>query len=168
MCRLGCDLMYQNREQFKALLSADDSNKLLAARNIKLITGFSDSSIFSRVDTVADYKIPEEHKKTMPAVENTYTRPAIKTSSDWLDCASKNSGIPRWVLLTAILAAVLIALFLSFSADKREESDADKNGKLDERYLIKNEFIPEKQVEVAALDVEFKKLPKHANNCEEV
>lgn len=46
-----------------------------------------------------------------------------KESGDWLDCASRNSGIPRWILLTAILSAVLVALWLSFSTEKRNSQD---------------------------------------------
>lgn len=48
-----------------------------------------------------------------------------KDSGDWLDCASRNSGIPRWILLAAISSAVLVALWLSFSSDKKSLQDED-------------------------------------------
>lgn len=70
-----------------------------------------------------------------------------------MDCASRNSGIPRWILLSAILSAVLIALWLSFSTEKRNGSEEEiqeidiPDEKLliasDELSLIKDETILE-------------------------
>lgn len=81
----------------------------------------SDPSIKSQLEIGfnIDYKIPETHIRTMPIEIKELT----KDSGDWLDCASRNSGIPRWILLTAILSAVLVALWLSFSTDKRNSQD---------------------------------------------
>lgn len=81
----------------------------------------SDPSIKSQLEIGfnIDYKIPETHIRTMP-IE---IKGLSKDSGDWLDCASRNSGIPRWILLTAILSAILVALWLSFSTDKRNSQD---------------------------------------------
>lgn len=66
-----------------------------------------------------------------------------KDSGDWLDCASQNSGIPRWILLAAISSAVLVALWLSFSSDKKNSQD-ENNMNVDipdDKLLIANHEI---------------------------
>lgn len=151
-------------ENADALLLLEPSQDLIEADD----DVFEDPSILSQIDSGFDkYKIPETHTKTMPVAKDTaniHSSVVVKApAGDWLDCASKNSGIPRWILLTAILSAVLIALFLSFSSEKREEnnSNAKKGSKVDDWYLVKNEFNPEKESKTAVLDVQFTAPPKY-------
>lgn len=75
-----------------------------------------------------EYKIPETHIRTMPINDgaDSYGIPPDMTikqyqpAGDWLDCASRNSGIPRWMLISAILLAVLLGIWLIFASEKRE------------------------------------------------
>lgn len=90
----------------------------------------NDPNIQSQLDFGhnVEYKIPETRIQTMPIEQIIdYNNQKQVTGGDWLDCASRNSGIPKWILLTAILAAVLIALWLSLSTDKKGDADDDVN-----------------------------------------
>jgi hypothetical protein len=42
--------------------------------------------------------------------------------SDWLQCASRHTGIPRWMLAVAIATAALSALWLCLSPEKMTDS----------------------------------------------
>lgn len=171
VCKIGCDLLYQNKDLYSSHLFSENADALLLLEPSQDFIEadddvFEDPSILRQIDSGFDkYKIPETHTKTMPVAKDTANIVIVKKSpvGDWLDCASKNSGIPRWILLTAILSAVLIALFLSFSSEKREEnnSSTEKGSKGDNCYLIKNEFIPEKESKTAILDVQFSAPPKY-------
>lgn len=93
-----------------------------------------------------------------------------QNTGDWLDCASRNSGIPRLILLVAITAAVLIALWLSFSTDKRTEGDED-----DDENLIKYDMVNEEKqnmdyVEKVPLDddIEFSEPSKYMQEDQKV
>ncbi|XP_065171260.1 transmembrane protein 59-like [Atheta coriaria] len=78
------------------------------------------------VDGQRDYKIPESMYRTLP-IETLFeelTKPMNPPpSGDWLDCASRNSGIPKWILVSAIISAILVALYLSISSEKKVISD---------------------------------------------
>lgn len=100
-----------------------------------------------------EYKIPETRIRTMP-IEQIIDFNQKQNSGDWLDCASRNSGIPKLILLVAIVSAVLIALWLSFSTDKRVEVDDDDD------HLIKEFVDVEKQMENNFDCVEFSEPSK--------
>lgn len=135
----------------------------------------SDPSIRSQIDVnyKTAYKIPETRIRSMPIEDTNIERKdrvvmrVSVTSGDWLDCASKNSGIPRWVLLSMILSAVLMALWLSFSTEQKEEQSEDgateKCGSLrqDECCLILNEHVPEKDPAIFEKEVDFSEPPKY-------
>lgn len=124
------------------ILEEEDSNIVLAEPDLEILESdlLSDPSIRSQLEIGfnIDYKIPETHIRTMPIEFKDDTTVIIKhDSGDWLDCASRNSGIPRWILLTAILSAVLIALWLSFSTEKKKTAD-------DEQLILEDEHFDEK------------------------
>lgn len=48
-------------------------------------------------------------------------------AGDWLDCASRNSGIPRWILISAILLAILLGIWLIFASEKRETLQSNEH-----------------------------------------
>lgn len=133
--------MFKNRRLLKSAFSDDIMLVISDSTDTNL---FRDPNVVSALNSISGYKykMPEVQVKTMPIV-TVKTLPA----GDWLDCASRNSGIPRWVLLTAILAAVLVALFLSFSAERRDDSSATaENEKIDRQYLVKSDKkYPEKE-----------------------
>lgn len=113
------EIVQQAKEEEKVLVSPE--------RDIDLEM-LSDPSIKSQLYTQAgDYKIPETHIRTMPI--DKIKEDKKKDSVDWLDCASRNSGIPRWILLTAILSAVLVAVWLCFASEKKnsKEKEIDEN-----------------------------------------
>lgn len=127
ICKIGCDLRAKN-----GLSNIyDENNVSLFGPNMD----FLESDEVLRYEVVHgyyyQYKIPEAYVKTAPARKGK-----LHNKNDWLDCASKSSGIPRWVLLSAILSAILIALFLSLSADRQQE-EAERN-KDDKCCLIKD------------------------------
>lgn len=118
----------------------------------------SDPSIKSQLEIGfnIDYKIPETRIRTMPieVQEKFLTK---DQNVDWLDCASRNSGIPRWLLILPILLAVLIALWLSCLTEKQKNQDCLDDGRdvdvSDEKLILaddevaKNADLPEKEVE---------------------
>ena len=50
-------------------------------------------------------------------------KPTSFGGSDWLQCASKHTGIPPWLLAFAIFAAVLSAVWLCLSPEKVAEQN---------------------------------------------
>ncbi|CAH1112520.1 unnamed protein product [Psylliodes chrysocephalus] len=155
ICQTGCNLMAKEQESFISTFLIETENSIVLAspdREIELDL-LSDPSIKSQLEIGfnIDYKIPATNIRTMPIeIEEEFK---VKETGDWLDCASRNSGIPRWILLSAILSAVLIALWLSFSTEKRNGSEEEiqeidiPDEKLliasDELSLIKDETILE-------------------------
>ncbi|KAJ8917771.1 hypothetical protein NQ315_010677 [Exocentrus adspersus] len=126
ICKTGCDLIAKQEDFANNDFVIDSEENIVLAspdREIEFDL-LSDPSIKSQLETGfnVDYKIPETHIRTMP-IEVSEEEITIKESRDWLDCASYNSGIPRWILLSAILSAVLIALWLSFSTEKRSNQE---------------------------------------------
>lgn len=133
----------------------------------------SDPNIQSQLDFGynVEYKIPETRIRTMP-IEQMIDYNQKQNTGDWLDCASRNSGIPRLILLVAITAAVLIALWLSFSTDKRAENDMD-----DDENLIKEDLVSEEKnymdyIEKVPLEdddgIEFSEPSKYAQEDQKV
>ncbi|CAH1974005.1 unnamed protein product [Acanthoscelides obtectus] len=149
ICKTGCDLMAKEQESLtSALLIEAESTIVLASpdRDIELDL-LSDPSLKSQIEVGfnVDYKIPETHIRTMP-IEISEEEINIRETTDWLDCASRNSGIPRWILLSAILLAILVALWLSFSSEKhviQEEVIADI-GIPDDKLILENDTASEK------------------------
>nr|CAH7763659.1 unnamed protein product [Callosobruchus chinensis] len=126
ICKTGCDLMAKEQESLTSALLIEEENTIVLAspdRDIEL-DFLSDPSLKSQIEVGfnVDYKIPETHIRTMP-IEISEEEINIRETSDWLDCASRNSGIPRWILLSAILSAILVALWLSFSSEKHVNQD---------------------------------------------
>lgn len=98
-----------------------------------------------------EYKIPEAKIRTMPIDDHWRTEEIVEAiddrrgnsqlqqqqpSGDWLDCASRNSGIPKWFLLLAIIVAILAALFLSISSERKLIIDVEDDFDLEARLLI--------------------------------
>ncbi|XP_018573306.1 transmembrane protein 59-like [Anoplophora glabripennis] len=176
ICKTGCDLI-ANQEVFVTdFVIESEENIVLASPDREIeFDLLSDPSIKSQLETGVDYKIPETHIRTMP-IEITEEEITVKESRDWLDCASYNSGIPRWILLSAILSAVLIALWLSFSTEKRNNQEPtvmldindDKMilisdaGEKDPKLLETNPGIYNSQ------EVNFSVPPKYSVECEKV
>lgn len=51
------------------------------------------------------------------------TKPSVSIpGSDWLQCASRHTGIPRWLLASAIAVAASAVTWLCFIADRSVES----------------------------------------------
>ncbi|CAH1170494.1 unnamed protein product [Phaedon cochleariae] len=130
ICQTGCNEMGKIQENLVSNLLIETENSIVLASPEQEIEFdvLSDPSLKSQLEVGfnVEYKIPETHIITMP-IEITEEVIQVKESGDWLDCASRNSGIPRWILLSAILAAVLIALWLSFSTDKRNNQEEEEN-----------------------------------------
>ncbi|KAG5880536.1 hypothetical protein JTB14_026769 [Gonioctena quinquepunctata] len=146
ICKTGCRIMAKEQENLVSTLILETENSIVLARPDGEIEFdfLSDPSIKSQLEIGfnVDYKIPETRIRTMP-IEITEEEIRVKESSDWLDCASRNSGIPRWILLSAILSAVLIALWLSFSSEKRnslEEEMADVDVP-DDKLILENDDV---------------------------
>lgn len=80
---------------------------------------------------------------------------------DWLDCASLNSGIPKWILLSAIVVALLVMLYLlCMSRDDAEILDKifqHELGTSIESDLIKSDLLMDEKIDY--LDVDIKKDP---------
>lgn len=133
----------------------------------------SDPSIKSQLETGVDYKIPETHIRTMPIPEEGVT---LKEPRDWLDCASYNSGIPRWILLSAILSAVLIALWLSFSTEKRNSQEPTIMLDItDDKMILINDdtekdpkLLESNPCIYSSQEVNFSVPPKYSVECEKV
>lgn len=126
-CNKGCDEMAKKWKieiPFLIISPDDDVNTIvLAEPDMEILeTEMSDPSIKSQLEIGfnIDYKIPETHIRTMP-IRFSETRYVEKESSDWLDCASRNSGIPRWILVSAILSAILVALWLSVATKQVDD-----------------------------------------------
>lgn len=69
------------------------------------------------------YKIVKKFFQSIDySVSSEYVGDNEKSSSipgsDWLQCASRHIGIPRWVLAFAIAAALLSAMWLCFAPEK--------------------------------------------------
>nr|CAI5850086.1 unnamed protein product [Callosobruchus analis] len=148
ICITGCDLMAKEQESLTSALLIEEENTIVLAspdRDIEL-DFLSDPSLKSQIEVGfnVDYKIPETHIRTMP-IEISEEEINIRESSDWLDCASRNSGIPRWILLSAILSAILVALWLSFSSEKHVNQDEVINSDTpDDRLIFENDTALEK------------------------
>ncbi|XP_058800721.1 uncharacterized protein LOC131669682 [Phymastichus coffea] len=79
------------------------------------------------------FKLPETYFKTVPidsgtvdyGIPSEYIIESEKSTSipgsDWLQCASRHTGIPRWLLAFVIASAALSALWLCLSPDKSPE-----------------------------------------------
>jgi len=107
-----------------------------------------------------NYKIPLSSVRTMPI----QTAILKQSKSGWLDCASYNSGIPKWVLIVMVIMAVIAVIWLSITADLKhsekvknveEGSTPDEN---DEKKL----FI-DNEAEIA-----FSLPPKYDNETQQV
>ncbi|KAJ8977532.1 hypothetical protein NQ317_010052 [Molorchus minor] len=153
VCKTGCNLMSKEQDVLISgfLIEQESVIEILNPdREVEEFDFLSDPSIRSQLEVGfnVDYKIPETHIRTMPieiTEEEIIVQENTTKSGDWLDCASRNSGIPRWILLSAILLAVLIALWLSFSTEKR--SSRDENIEIDipdDKLILENEVIIEK------------------------
>ncbi|XP_028138340.1 transmembrane protein 59-like [Diabrotica virgifera virgifera] len=146
ICQKGCNLMAREQETFISAFIIETENSIVLAspdREIELDL-LSDPSIKSQLEIGfnIDYKIPATNIRTMPIeIEEEFK---VKETGDWLDCASRNSGIPRWILLSAILTAVLIALWLSFSSEKRSgsEDDIHEIDIADDKLILTNDELP--------------------------
>ncbi|OXU25226.1 hypothetical protein TSAR_015995 [Trichomalopsis sarcophagae] len=75
------------------------------------------------------FKLPETYFKTVPIDSGTVDYNVVSEErspslpgSDWLQCASRHTGIPRWLLAFAIAAAALSALWLCLSPEKTTDT----------------------------------------------
>nr|CAI5868173.1 unnamed protein product [Callosobruchus analis] len=84
-----------------ALLTEEKNTVVLASPDRDTELDFpSDPSLKSQIEFGfnADYKIPDTPIRTMQ-IDISEEEINIREISDWLDCASRNSGIPRWIFL---------------------------------------------------------------------
>ncbi|XP_034944982.1 transmembrane protein 59-like [Chelonus insularis] len=83
--------------------------------------------------TVMDYSISPDYSGE---VEQTISMPG----ANWLQCVSRHTGIPRWVLSSFIITGALAALWLCFVSEKTTEipdkSISDNNNDLSKVTLI--------------------------------
>ncbi|EFA10636.1 transmembrane protein 59-like [Tribolium castaneum] len=178
ICLKGCDLMAKKRQSdmstFLVITEDDEShNIVLAEPDLEILESdiLSDPSIKSQLEIGfnIDYKIPETHIRTMPIEfkDDTIVIKSSEYSGDWLDCASRNSGIPRWILLTAFLSAVLVALWLSFSTEKKNTEEVAEVDIPDEKLILENE---EKDPELLEdfQEIGFSTPPKYTVESEKV
>lgn len=148
-CKAGCNYMSKQRiSDLLSLLSVAvyveenvgiDTNALLMSPEIpetdiltdpslrkELLPGWWDSDGFKLPQTfvktvpmdsgTADYGIPSDYSG-----ENDQS--VSLPGSDWLQCASRHTGIPRWLLGSAIVGAALSILWLCLFP--KEQSDFD-------------------------------------------
>ncbi|XP_012273385.1 transmembrane protein 59-like isoform X2 [Orussus abietinus] len=144
-CRMGCGFMAKRRisdlislvsiamyveegvNSGILLMSPDiPENDILTDPGLRkeLFPGWWDSNGF---------KLPQTYIKTVPIDSGTsdYGIPSDYSGeneqsvsmpgSDWLQCASRHTGIPRWLLASSIAVAALSALWLCLSPDKSIE-----------------------------------------------
>lgn len=137
------DIIQETEEEEKVLSSPE--------RDIDFDT-ISDPSIKNQLDSSGKYKIPETHIRTMPI--NNKTREYKKDSGDWLDCASQNSGIPRWILLTSMLSGVLIALWLCFATEKKTCKEQSQ----DSEPILDNNDVDINTAEKVSIDLEDRSM----------
>ncbi|RZC37640.1 BSMAP domain containing protein [Asbolus verrucosus] len=177
ICLQGCDLMAKKRHSemstFLVLTEEEDSNNIvLAEPDLEILESdlLSDPSIKSQLEIGfnIDYKIPETHIRTMP-IEFKDDTIVVKSdySGDWLDCASRNSGIPRWILLTAFLSAVLVALWLSFTTEKKNSEDVAEVDISDEKLILENED-KDPELPEGCQEIGFSTPPKYSVESERV
>lgn len=161
-CVIGCKAMFKKKESevTNVLLLIDQEkpkNVIFLEPELELLESdiLSDPLIHSQIEIGynIEYKIPETNIRTMPIVEfiemerETETRHQQQITTDWLDCASRNSGIPKWILLPAILTAVVIAVWLSFGTftERRDKEDIlldDEKDEKDGADCIKSAYCP--------------------------
>lgn len=169
-CITGCKAMSKKKESevTNVLLLIDQEkqkNVIFLEPELELLESdiLSDPLIHSQIEIGynIEYKIPETNIRTMPIEEfieferESTTRHQQQITTDWLDCAARNSGIPKWILMPAILTAVIIAVWLSFGTfterrDKEEILLEDE--KNDE--CVKSVYCP-----VESVDIEYIKKP---------
>ncbi|XP_056640847.1 transmembrane protein 59-like [Diorhabda carinulata] len=175
VCQTGCNLMAKEQETFISSFLIETENSIVLAspdRDIELDI-LSDPSIRSQLEIGfnIDYKIPATNIRTMPIeIEEEFK----VNERDWLDCASKNSGIPRWILLLVILSSVLVALWLSFTLEKRNSVDEEVHEMdiPDEKLILTSDEVKEQNiVEIfpVYLNVSEKEAPpKYTDRTEDV
>ncbi|XP_014211653.1 uncharacterized protein LOC106641672 [Copidosoma floridanum] len=139
-CRTGCALMTDQRlDSFTPLFSiaiqfGDVQPNILFPQDTPDNNIFTDFGLSKELLPVwwneNGMKLPETYLKTIPIDTGSmdYTAPSEyleenekSTSlpgSDWLQCASRHTGIPRWLLALAIATAALSALWLCLSPEK--------------------------------------------------
>lgn len=105
------------------VMEQDNSRNLFSESDIEIFETdlFSDPIIKTRLQLGYNfkYRIPETRIKTMPILdimEQRMLESKPQFPGNWLDCASRNSGIPKLVLLVALSFASIIVLFLLVSS----------------------------------------------------
>lgn len=141
-CSIGCDFMSKQRvSNLLSLFSvADyveegvDSNVLLMSPDIPENDILTDPGLRKELlpfwwDTNG-FKLPQTYIKTVPldagtvdyGIPSDYSGESEQSASipgsDWLQCASKHTGLPHWLLAAAIAAAALSALWLCLFPEK--------------------------------------------------
>ncbi|XP_043270944.1 uncharacterized protein [Venturia canescens] len=138
-CTSGCDFMAA--QKFADLLSilsvfyVEDSNVLLMSLDMPENDVMTDPGLRKELlpgwwDTEG-FKLPQTFIKTVPKDADTMgdyggssvyygeTKQSVTINdSDWLQCASRHTGIPRWLLGSAIAVGATAAIWLRFIADR--------------------------------------------------
>lgn len=144
-CKLGCNEMQKKRESdlskgFVLYIEQEgQSNLMVVQPDIDQVDLdiLADPGLRGQLDVgySVEYKIPETHIRTMPINDGSnygippdMTLKQYQPAGDWLDCASRNSGIPRWILISAILLAILLGIWLIFASEKREPLHSPDHG----------------------------------------
>ncbi|XP_046616777.1 transmembrane protein 59-like [Neodiprion virginianus] len=167
-CNTGCEFMAKERvSQLVSLFSVaiyveegPDSSILLMSPDMpesdiltdpglrkELLPGWWDSEGF---------KLPQTYIKTVPidsgavdyGIPSDYSgeteQSASIPGSDWLQCASRHTGMPQWVLAASMIAAALSALWLCLSADKSSDLQSEE--------LISEKSSPSNKLTILILD----------------
>ncbi|GJQ71493.1 hypothetical protein Trydic_g11210 [Trypoxylus dichotomus] len=206
-CSLSCMEAYINKENERACLTgcytmgkrkeADLANILTFLQQSSTKNLFLESDIeISESDLLSDpmiktqlqlgysleYKIPETKVKTMPIseiIEQRILESKSQFPGNWLDCASRNSGIPKLILLLGLSFASILVLFLFFRALKvqtelyinetQEVKPEDCESKLKfDQNVCDNEQRTDELAELVENEISFSKPPKYSSNTENV
>lgn len=119
VCAIGCHLISSNTENDVKMLVEPINEKskkelVIGEPDTDLLESdmlMSDPSFKSQLEIGfnIDYKIPETHIRTMPIERKIYAvRVVLKDS--WLECVSKTSGIPRWILALVLFGAFVVVI----------------------------------------------------------
>ncbi|XP_066592219.1 transmembrane protein 59-like [Prorops nasuta] len=159
-CSTGCELIAKQRiSDLYSLISVVlyveenmDPNVLLTSPDMPESDILSDpglkKELLPRWWDTNGFKLPQTYIKTVPintkntdygiqldySVESEQSVPT--PVSNWLQCASRNTGIPQWLLGTAIIAVTLVALWLCLSPDRSNDTTKE--------LILDNSNLPNK------------------------
>lgn len=172
-------------------IGKDSTRHFLLETEIQILESniLSDPTIKNQIQLGYDleYKIPETKIRTMPIAEILERRiieSKSQASGDWLDCASRNSGIPKSILAIAILLAIVV-VFILLIASARDRALENLIGEMNtverDEYVVDVEYGVEKKdnfpsvnennddtAKLVENEINFSKPPKYQSETEKV